>query len=63
MKTYRIKTGQLYDTVISVADPDPGSSAFWPMDPGSGMEKSGSGINISDHISKSFVTILWVETL
>jgi len=44
----------------SVADPDPGSGAFLPQDPGSGsgMErnpdpdgnKSGSGMNISDHL-------------
>jgi hypothetical protein len=31
-----------------VADPDPGSSAFWLWIPGSEVEKFGSGINILD---------------
>jgi hypothetical protein len=26
-------------TISSVADPDPGSGAFWPLDPGSGIRK------------------------
>ncbi len=42
----------------SVADPDPGSSAF--LTHGSGMGKksrSGSGINIPNHISESLETI------
>jgi hypothetical protein len=42
--------------LISVADPDPGSGAFLTpasgifltLDPGSGMEKFGSGTNIPD---------------
>jgi hypothetical protein len=39
---------------------DPGSNAF--LTPGSGSriregKKSGSGINISDHVAESFVTI------
>jgi hypothetical protein len=29
-----------------VADPDPGSDVFLTLDPGPGMEKFGSGINI-----------------
>jgi hypothetical protein len=40
----------------SVADPDPGSGAFLPLDPGSGMGNksgSGSGMNKPDHISES----------
>jgi hypothetical protein len=31
----------------SVANPDPGSGAFLALDPGSGMEKFGSGIRIN----------------
>ncbi len=43
---------------------DPGSRMqypvlFWPV---SGMEKSGSGMNISAHISESLVTILGLNT-
>ncbi len=48
----------------NVADPDPGSGAF--LTPGSGMGKksrSGSGMNIPDHISESLETILWVKIL
>jgi hypothetical protein len=30
------------------ADPDPGSGIFLILDPGPGMEKFGSGINIPD---------------
>jgi hypothetical protein len=48
----------------SVADPDPGSVAFFT--PGSGMgEKSGSrsGMNNPDHISKSLETVFWVKKL
>jgi hypothetical protein len=47
-----------------VAGPDPGSGAF--MAPGSRIGKksrSGSGMNISDHISESLETILWVKIL
>jgi hypothetical protein len=46
-------------TVISIADPDPGSGAF--LTPVFGMGKksrSGFGMNIPDHISESSVTIL-----
>jgi hypothetical protein len=46
--------------VACVADPDPGSGGFLPLDPGSGMvNKSGTavGINNPDHISKSFEKI------
>jgi hypothetical protein len=46
----------------SVADPDPGSGVF--LTPGSGMGKksrSGSGMNILDHISESLETIFWVN--
>jgi hypothetical protein len=45
----------------NVADPDPGSGAF--LTPGSGMgkkSKSGSGMNILDHISESLETIFFV---
>jgi hypothetical protein len=48
--------------IKSVADP--GSGAF--LTPGSGMSKksgSGSGMNNTDHISKSFETIFWVKIL
>ncbi len=48
----------------SVADPDPGAGAF--LTQGSGMGKksrSGSGMNISDHISESLGTIFWVENI
>jgi hypothetical protein len=42
--------------VISVADPDPGSGAS--LTPGSGTgKKSGSGMNIPDHISDSLETV------
>ncbi len=41
-----------------VQDPDPGSSAFLLLDPG--WEKTGSGINFSDHITELIVTIFWV---
>jgi hypothetical protein len=40
--------------------------AFWPQDPGSGMGKisrSGSGMNIPDHISESLVTIFGFKIL
>jgi len=46
--------------VACVADPDPGSGGFLPLDPGSRMvNKSGTavGINNPDHISKSFEKI------
>ncbi len=45
---------QTVTVATSVADPDPGSGAF--LTPGSGMGKksrSGSGMNIPDHISES----------
>jgi hypothetical protein len=54
--------------LISVADPGPepfltpGSEAF--LTPGSGMGKksrSGSGMNIPDHISESLETTFWVK--
>jgi hypothetical protein len=44
----------------SVADPDPGSGAFFTPDPGSGMDKkseSGSGMNKPNHISENLETI------
>jgi hypothetical protein len=50
--------------IISVADPDPGSGTF--LTPGSGMGKksrSGSGMDIQDHISESLKTIFWVKIL
>jgi hypothetical protein len=47
----------------SVADPDPGSGAFGPLDPGSGI----GYFRISDpesqtHIFESLVTIFWVKS-
>jgi hypothetical protein len=58
----------LYVLTCSVADTDPGSSAF--LTPGSGIRDnqepdpgSGSGMNIPDHISKSLETIFWVKIL
>jgi hypothetical protein len=43
---------------------DPGSVAFWPLDPGSGMsKKSGSGMNNTDHISESLETIFGLKYL
>jgi hypothetical protein len=47
-----------------VADPDP--VPFLPLDPGSRMVKksrSGSRMNIPDHITESLETIFWVEIL
>ena len=41
---------------------DPGSGTF--LNPGSGMGKksrSGSGMNIPDHISENLETIFWVK--
>jgi hypothetical protein len=49
---------------FSVADPNLGSSAF--LTPGSWLGKksrSGSGMNIPDHISESLETIFWVKIL
>ncbi len=59
-----VGTYTLLKTETSVADPDPGSSAF--LTPGSGMGKksgSGSGMNNPDHISESLETIFWVKVL
>jgi hypothetical protein len=56
--------GVLVTLVASVADPDPGASAF--LTPGSGMgKKSGSGfcMNNAAHISESIETIFWVKIL
>ncbi len=49
-----------YVPSVAVRDPVP----FWPLDPGSRMGKklrSGSGLNILDHISESLETIFWVK--
>jgi hypothetical protein len=49
---------------LSVVAQDPGSRAF--LTPGSGMgtkSRSGSGMNIFDHISESLETVLWVKML
>jgi hypothetical protein len=49
--------------VASVEDPDPGSGAFLT---GSGMGKisrSGSGMNIPDHICVGLETMFWVKIL
>jgi hypothetical protein len=56
----------LQQVEASVADPDPGSDAFLTLYPGSGMGKksrSGSGMNIPNHISDSLKTIIWVKKL
>ncbi len=48
----------------SVADPDPGSGAFWPLDPESGLGKksrAGSGMNIPDYNSESLNNFLGVD--
>jgi hypothetical protein len=53
----------------SVANPDPGLLDPWIREPGTGMgKKSGSkvpdsGMNISDHFSKSFETVFWLKIL
>ncbi len=50
--------------MCGVADPDPGSGVFWPLDPGSRMEKNidpGSGINIPDLIFENFASVFWVN--
>jgi hypothetical protein len=47
---------------IRIRDPVP----FWPLDPGwvkNQDPRSGSGMNITDHISESFETIFWVKIL
>jgi hypothetical protein len=52
-----LKARVLYAVLrIRIRDPVP----FWPLEPGSGMGKksrSGSGMNIPEHISESFETI------
>ncbi len=41
--------------ITSFADPDPGSGAFWPLDPESGIgKKSGSGSGIRDEQPGSY---------
>jgi hypothetical protein len=43
-------------------NPDPGSGAFLPLDPRSGMEKKfGSGMNITDNFSESLETVFMAE--
>jgi hypothetical protein len=58
-----VRGKQKWIQVISnVADPDPGSGHL--LTPGSEMGKksrSGSGMNIPDHISESLGTIFWVK--
>ncbi len=54
---------------IQIRDPGPGILCLfdpWIWDPGSGMGKksrSGSGMNIPDHISESLETIFWLKIL
>jgi hypothetical protein len=43
--------------LTSVSDPDTGSGAFLTPE----SRRSGSGMNIADHISESFETIFWVK--
>jgi hypothetical protein len=47
----------------SVADPRSRIRCFFnPLDPGSGIEKrSGSGMIIQDHFSKSLEKVFWVK--
>jgi hypothetical protein len=57
-----------FSVICSVADPEPGSDAFFvlygPLDPGLEMgEKSGSRMNILDNISESLVTIFGVKII
>jgi hypothetical protein len=53
----------------SVADPDPGSGAFfypWTRDPDPGWKKnpdSGSGMNIPVHIFENLVSVFLVQNL
>jgi hypothetical protein len=61
---------QAFQQCCSVADPDPGSGAFLPLDPGSGSdirdgEKSGSvsGMNIPNNFSESLQTVLGLKIL
>jgi hypothetical protein len=52
----------LKNDVNSVADPDPGSGAYFT--PGSGMGKiliRIGGVNISDLFSRSSETVFWVK--
>jgi hypothetical protein len=49
---------------ISVADPDPGSGVLRPLYPvWVKKSRSGSRMNIPDHISESLETIFWVKML
>jgi hypothetical protein len=49
---------------LSAVDQDPGSRAFLTLGSGIGKKsRSGSGMNILDHISESLETILWVKIL
>jgi hypothetical protein len=46
--------------LIRIRDP----VLFWPLHPGSGMGKktrSGTGMNIPDHISESLETTFWIK--
>jgi hypothetical protein len=53
--------------ISSVADPDPGSAAFFdPWNPGWVKNQDldpGWTMNIPDHISESLETIFWVKIL
>jgi hypothetical protein len=49
---------------LCVADPDPGSGAFFTSGSGMGRKgRSGSGMNILDHISESLETIFGLKIL
>jgi hypothetical protein len=55
----RLLTGPFINTVpTSVADPDPRSGGFCPLDSGWVKNQAGSGINISGHFSESLETIV-----
>jgi hypothetical protein len=51
-------------STISVADPDPGSGALNPLDPGWVKKPgSGSGINTPDHITETMETLFGLKYL
>jgi hypothetical protein len=43
--------------VLRIRDP----VLFKPLDPGWRKKKSGSGMNIPDHLSESLETVFWVK--
>jgi hypothetical protein len=47
----------------SVAEPDQGSGVFGPLDPGSRIEKNGSGMNIQNYFSENLETVFGVKNI